>query len=241
MEIGDLTWTDVRDRETGFDVALLPVGSTEQHGPHAPIRTDALVATELARRAAEEEETVCLPPINIGVSEEHAEFDGTLYVSPDTFRSYVRETLESAASHGFDAAVVVNGHGGNIDALQEVCEELTREDVIFATEWTWWRSIDEDGYEMGHAGELETSLVKYLRPELVSDSDAEEGAESWGEFVSGSFVAYDTHEFSENGVVGDPRDASAEEGKYLFDISLGSLRRLIEYLRDERLSQSSVQ
>ncbi|MDY6774823.1 MAG: creatininase family protein [Halobacteria archaeon] len=229
MEIGDLTWTDVRDRETGFDVALLPVGSTEQHGPHAPIRTDALVATELARRAAEEEETVCLPPVNVGVSEEHADFDGTLYVSPDTFRSYVRETLESAATHGFEKAVVVNGHGGNIEALQEVCESLTRDGVVFATEWTWWRSLD-DGYDMGHAGGLETSLVKYLKPELVSDSDMTKGADSWGEFVSGSFVAYDTAEFSENGVVGDPTDSSAEKGKEVFETSLESLGELIDYL-----------
>jgi Uncharacterized protein, putative amidase len=124
MKLADATWTDLRDADTRL--ALLPVGSTEGHGPHAPLGTDTLNAETVAAAGAERYEdehgvpVVVGPPMTVGISKEHRAFDGTLWVSPDTFRSYVRETVESLAHHGFDRVVLVNGHGGNVDALREV-------------------------------------------------------------------------------------------------------------------------
>ncbi|MDY7081418.1 MAG: creatininase family protein, partial [Halobacteria archaeon] len=171
------------------------------------------------------------PPVNVGVSEEHRGFDGTLYVSPDTFRSYVGDILESASRY-FDNAVVVNGHGGNIDALDEVCARLYRDDTIFATEWTWWNALSLNA-DMGHAGELETSLVMYLEPDTVDEAD-EAGVESWGEFVNSAPVAYDTDEFTQNGVVGDPRQATAEKGERIFEDSVANLVELVEWVDENR-------
>ncbi|MFB6244257.1 MAG: creatininase family protein, partial [Halobaculum sp.] len=131
MNLTEVSWTDVRDAEP--DVALCPVGSTEQHGPHAPLGTDALNAVAVAEaaddRLAGDEDAptaVVAPPVHVGVAEEHRAFDGTLWVSPDTFRAYVRETLESLAFHGIDRAVLVNGHGGNVAALAEVARRVSR-------------------------------------------------------------------------------------------------------------------
>lgn len=223
LKIGDSAWTDVRNSPP--DVVLLPTGSTEQHGPHAPLSTDTLVAQEVAHDAAEETDAAVavLPTVPVGVSEEHRQFDGTLYVSPSTFRSYVADTLRSAPA---DSAVVVNGHGGNVDALQELCARLTRDEETFATHWTWWKSVDLGDAEMGHAGRVETSVLLHLAPELVDEPV--DGADSWGEYVEGAPTAYDSDEFTENGVVGDATEASAEEGERLYEGAVASLVRLSE-------------
>jgi creatinine amidohydrolase len=225
VNLGESSWTDVRDAPPR--VALLPVGSTEQHGPHAPLSTDALVAERIAREAGERAEGVAvLPSLPVGVSEEHAGFDGTLYVSPSTFRSYVAETALSAPA---DRVVVVNGHGGNIDALHEVCARLTRDDgAPFATHWTWWRAVDLGDAEMGHAGRVETSVLLHLAPELIEEEAVADGAESWGEYAETAPLAYDSDEFTEDGVVGDPTEATAEEGERLYDDAVDSLVRLVE-------------
>lgn len=225
MKHGDLTWTEARDRAD--DVALLPAGSTEQHGPHAPLKTDTLIASRIADKTAEKTDTLCLPPIPIGVSEEHRHFAGTLYASPSTFRNYVSDILQSLAEQDIEHAIIVNGHGGNIEALQEVCARHTRDGNLFATEWTWWRAIDG----MGHAGEIETSLLLHLEPGLVED-EREEGTDSWGRYVNGALVAYDSDEWTENGVVGDPTKASREKGEELFTTAVNDLTEIVEWVRE---------
>ena len=225
MNLDESSWTDVRDAAP--DVAVLPVGSTEQHGPHAPVSTDVLVAERVARDAGDRlDDAVVLPSVPVGVSREHAAFDGTLYVSPSTFRSYVAETARSAPA---ERVVVVNGHGGNVDALQEVCARLTRDDTApFATHWTWWRAVDLGEPSMGHAGRVETSVLLHLAPELVNEDSAAEGAESWGDYAETAPLAYDSDEFTDDGVVGDPTEATADEGRRLYEDAVDSLVRLVE-------------
>jgi len=228
VRLGDSTWTEVRDAEPS--VCLLPVGSTEQHGPHAPLSTDALVAESVAAEAgdASETETAVLPTVTVGVSEEHRRFDGTLYVSPSTFRAYVHDILSSAPS---EAVVVVNGHGGNVDALDEVCSRFTRDSEGFATHWTWWEAVDHADTEMGHAGAVETSVLLYLAPELVGEPV--EGVDSWGEYHETAPMAYDTDEFADDGVVGDATEATKGEGERMFSEAVESLCRLIERVGEE--------
>ncbi|MFC6862735.1 creatininase family protein [Halomicroarcula sp. GCM10025817] len=219
MELRDATWPDAEAVDT--DLAVLPVGSTEQHGPHAPLGTDVLTADAVARAgvAAHEGEVVVAPAIPVGVAEEHRHFPGTLWVSEDTFRDYVRETVGSLAHHGWDRVVVVNGHGGNVDALREVCGAVSRHDEAYAVPFTWFDAVDAP--DMGHGGPVETSLLRHTDPDSVDetrlDAAAEGGADGWGEWVEGVNLAYDTAEFSENGTVGDPREGSADRGRDLLD------------------------
>jgi len=234
MQLSESTWPQVRDLDT--DLAVIPVGSTEQHGPHAPLGTDMLTAEAVANAGVEayKKETgldvPIAPVIPVGIADEHRAFDGTLWVSPDTFRAYVRETAESLAHHGFDRLVFVNGHGGNVAALREVAGELSRHGEAYAVAFTWFDSIKSE-LPMGHGGPRETAVIRHIRPELINESEAETAGEQssdhWGEWVAGVNLAYDSNEFAENGVVGDPADSTAEDGKILLKQAAEKLCELL--------------
>ncbi|PSQ59536.1 MAG: creatininase [Halobacteriales archaeon SW_9_67_25] len=206
MHLSDVSWTDAD--AAGTDLAVLPVGSTEQHGPHAPLGTDALAAEAVADRGTDryDGEVVVAPTVPVGVAEEHRHFAGTLWVSEGTFRAYVRETVASLAGHGWDRVVLVNGHG-DIEAL-------------------------DGGVGMGHGGPLETSFVRALDPDLV-DPDrfaeaAADGADGWGEWQSGTNLAYDSAEFTDSGVVGDPGESSEAAGEQLLAAAGEALADLLD-------------
>ena len=234
MRLEESTWTDARDAET--ELALLPVGSTEQHGPHAPLGLDSMTAEAIAEAGADryadanDARPVVGPTIPVGVAEEHRAFDGTLWVSEDTFRAYVRETLSSLAGHGFDRIVVVNGHGGNADAIRELCGRVSRDGDAYAAGYTWFDAVEFD--QLGHAGPAETALIRHLFPELIRDDRLDEAAEGaadgWGEWVAGTNLAYDSDAFTDSGVVGDPRNGDAALGERLLDAAAAGLSELLD-------------
>jgi creatinine amidohydrolase len=234
MDLADATWTDVD--AAAADAALVPVGSTEQHGPHAPLGTDTLTARAVADAgaAAADDEVLVAPAVPVGVSEEHRAFAGTMYVSPDTFRAYVREAAASLAAHGVDRLAFVNGHGGNVDALAEVAARLTRDGVARAAAFTWFDAVD--GPPMGHGGAKETALLRATDPALVREDRVEAaregGADRWGDWVAGVNVAYDVEQFSENGVVGDPVDGAADEGRRMLEDAGEALADVLAALDD---------
>jgi creatinine amidohydrolase len=232
MRLADATWTDADAVET--DLAVLPVGSTEQHGPHAPLGTDHITAQAVAEAGAEAygAEVVVAPPVTVGVSEEHRQFAGTLWVSPDTFRATVRDVVGSLASHGWDRVVVVNGHGGNVAALGEACATVSRHDDAYAVPFTWFDAVGDHSADMGHAGPLETAFLRHTDPDLIREDRVEDAAagasDGWGEWTSHANLAVDVAEFSENGVVGDPREGGAERGAALLDLATASLVALLD-------------
>ena len=241
MHLESATWTDIADLET--DLAVVPAGSTEQHGPHAPLGTDTLTATAIAEAGADrfDEAVVVAPTIPIGVAEEHRQFPGTMWVSPSTFRAYVRDAVASLAAHDFDRVVLVNGHGGNVGALREVAATITRHDDAYAVPFTWFDAVGEHASEMGHGGPLETSLLRHLHPDLVREGRLEAArdgaAEGWGEWVSYANLAYDSAEFTDNGVVGDPMAGDAELGAELLERASAALVRLLEAVADRDVSR----
>lgn len=244
MDLGASTWTDAAAADT--ELALLPVGSTEQHGPHDPLATDALLATAVAEAGAADYdgEVVVAPTLPYGVSEEHRAFAGSLWLSPDVFRAAVGDVVESLAAHGWRRVVVVNGHGGNTAALREAGRDLTVPGERYVTSFTWFDAVDlpgisEEALRMGHAGPVETAALLATHPELVHDDRLEEGAEGaadrWGEWVSGVNLAYGVDEFSENGTVGDPSSATAELGEALLAEATDALVTLLEAVADRPL------
>ncbi|AWB26337.1 creatininase family protein [Halococcoides cellulosivorans] len=236
MDIAASTWTDLDAADV--EVVFLPVGSTEQHGPHAPTGTDSIAAERIAREAAaDREDAIVAPTIPVGVSAEHRQFTGTLWVSPETFRRYVRETIESCLAHDWRRIVVVNGHGGNSDALREVCAEISRAERAYAVAYTYFDAID--AADLGHAGPVETSIVADERPESVHPDrydDAAAGAgDSFGEYHVGTNLAYDFAEFTDNGTIGDPRGATAERGDEVVESAVDALDSLVDRVLDRSL------
>jgi len=234
MKLSEQSWTDARDSDA--DVALLPVGSTEQHGPHAPLGVDHLSAAAIAEAgaAAYDGEAVVGPTIPVGVAEEHRAFDGTMWVTEDSFRAYVGDSVRSLADT-FDRVVVVNGHGGNTDALRELCGRVTRDEDGYAVPFTWFDVVASD-VPLGHGGGVETSLMMHLYPELVREERFEEAAEGMGEnfgvFVDGTNIAYDFEAFTESGNIGDPNDASAALGEELLDEAAAELANVMAAVVD---------
>lgn len=236
MYLAERTWTEVDAAPPRG--AFVPIGSVEQHGPHAPLGTDLLIAEAVANRAASaiDMEVVVTPPVPVGIAEEHRAFAGSLWVSPDTFRDYVEEIAASLATHGIETVIFVNGHGGNVAALDEVVATLRRGDICRAAAFTWFRALADPPVPMGHGGAIETAAILAIDPTLIRDDRLEHAAlgasERWGRWIGGTNLAVDVDEFSENGVVGDPREATAALGTELLDEATAALVRVFDALVD---------
>ncbi|ELZ03532.1 creatininase family protein [Natrialba aegyptia] len=216
MHLETSSWPEIEDEAP--TAALVPVGSTEQHGPHAPVGTDTIIARAIAAAADREWDgtSVVLPPIPVGIAPYHGRFPGTLSISPETLRRYARDIVDSLAKScsSIDTVVFVNGHGGNGETLSHLAREVTESDAtdLTAYRWEWMRALDD---HVGHAGELETSVLLHLCPDDVDDPVAGD-ATTWASTVDGGVLHEFTDEFSENGAVGDATNASSEQGEEVF-------------------------
>jgi len=241
--LAEHTTTTAADVLEDVEVAIVPTGSVEQHGPALPLGTDFMAAEAVAATCRDRDDAVVLPTIPVGVSEHHRQFHGTLWTDPETFEDYVRDVIESMAFHGVRKAVVVNGHGGNTDALQRAARSLRREETAFVAPWNWWESLDGLAEELfgdagiGHADQMEASMMLRVADELVRESEmaeAEAGAsDSWGKSVHGANVGFDTIDFTDTGAVGEPTLATHEAGDRLFETASDELAALIDWLGEQ--------
>src|ERR1700693_5691584 len=174
-----MTWPEVDARiSEGVDAVLIPIGTTEQHGPHMPLDTDCLIARTLSARAAElgEAEGVSIlvaPTLNMTLSWYHMQFPGAIRLSTTTFFQVFQEVCDSLAHHGFENLVAVNGHGGNIAALTVAVNHYfeTTGRRVFLVQW-WDLAADTLGEVEGpmiHAEEAETSLAIALGQRVEMD------------------------------------------------------------------------
>lgn len=196
---------------SGARLVLVPVGSTEQHGPHLPLNTDSLIASAVAlgvadRLGGHDAGVWVAPTLEYGSSGEHQSFPGTVSIGTDALRLVVVELVRSLRTWA-DRVLLVNGHGGNLTALRAAVEQLVNE----GHEVSWAACATED-VDL-HAGRTETSLLLHLAPGLVRLSRAEAGdrrplAEILPLLIKGGVSAV-----SPNGVLGDPAGASAAEGR----------------------------
>ena len=242
---GELTWRQAKTRIKKMDVALLPVGALEQHGPHLPLDTDAFDADYLARRVAEacsDPKPLVLPLIPFGVSYHHADFTGTVGISNDTLAKMIYEIGMSVSRNGIRKLVIINGHGGNSPALNYAAQMINRDARIFVCVDTGETSdvdIDKiiDTPNDVHAGEIETSTGLAVRPQLVQMDRAKKHIPKFSSrylnFTSKRGVlwyAY-TRKISSSGVMGDPTKASAAKGDRIWEIMIAHLVSLVEDLK----------
>lgn len=215
------TTDEVRNRAAGVStqVAVLPVGSFEQHGPYLPLATDTLVACAVAREIAAAFPVHLLPPVTIACSHEHAAWPGTVSISAPTLHAVVTDIAASLRRSGVEALVVVNGHGGNYVLGNVVQESSARGErmALFPAAEDWEAARERAGVVSSlltdmHAGEIETSILLHAHPEFLRPG-----------YETSDFVADDRRHlltlgmsgYTDSGVIGRPSLGSAEKGEEL--------------------------
>jgi creatinine amidohydrolase len=243
--MNDLSQMTTEEARSAFDtarIAVLPIGATEQHGHHLAVRTD----TEIAYRFAAEitaglgESAVLCPTIPYGLSEHHVDFPGTLTLRPQTLRAILLDLAESIRQQGVDRIIVVNGHGGNIDAIRLAAREARRDLGVEMAHVMWAplaqdeiRAVIEPGELHNHACEIETSLALHLDPSLVRAEPVDDTRPPPTHHLvappAGPIDLPQSFEtFTTSGSLGHPSRATAELGEHLADTVL---RRALDFAR----------
>lgn len=242
MKLADLHWPEVSKLQPEKIVAVVPVGSMEQHGPHLPFQVDTLVSWRLAEDLEKSmPEILLLPPIWSGVSAHHMDFPGSITVRAQVFIDLLHDICTSLQHHGFRRVVLLNGHGGNRSSLEVLGQELFVEFGLTINTLAYWDLVPDlvkslkksKSKGMGHSGELETSLMLHLAPELVNQRDIPKGilgVEEEGP-TEGIKRYVNMKEHSAEGVIGMPSAASAEIGAKLYQGALNALQKAVRALQ----------
>ncbi len=226
LGLGGARWPTIEDDPP---LVLVPLGSLEQHGPHLPLATDAIVACaatqEVARRLdAAGVRVLVAPTLSYGASGEHEDFPGTISIGREALLLQLVE-LGRSACRWASGLVFVNGHGGNVDTLVDAVTCLRFEGRPVA--WTACGTVGGDA----HAGATETSLLRHLAPWAVRVDLAEAGALEPVEELMPRLRSVGVRTVSPNGILGDATVSSAEEGRLLFATVVDRLHRELS-LRD---------
>lgn len=230
LELDRMSWPEVKaGLSAGRDTVVIAFGATEQHGPHMPLATDALIGDHLARLVAERLDAFLAPTVRIGCSEHHLAFAGTLSIAEETFHAIVADLVRSLAKGGFRRVVLLPTHGGNFGPLAAAIAKLGDEPGIKVRALTDLGAlfaiaqlgVDEHDVPLGdgglHAGEWETSMLKAIHPDLVHLERGEPGYTGDPEAAVGAIFGQGVDSISPNGVIGDPSEASAEHGAAYWD------------------------
>jgi creatinine amidohydrolase len=230
-ELARLTWPEAEEALAKARLALVPVGSCEQHGPHLTLDTDIAIAMAFANRLADDlgELAVVCPPLGYGLSEHHLSFAGTLTLRAATFAGFLADVVESLVRWRIKRVLIVNGHGGNVDAIR-LSARAARRDHGALVAGVMWAQLGADeaarharSERYGHACEIETSVAMVLAPgSLHADRIAEPRPAGRADPLTDPPAAFVDrpiwfHEWTADGALGDPRHASAEIGTAVVD------------------------
>ncbi|MCI2423942.1 mycofactocin biosynthesis peptidyl-dipeptidase MftE [Saccharopolyspora sp. K220] len=206
--LADLTWPEIAE-VAEHSVLAVPVGATEQHGPHLPFTVDTEIAVELCARLAQRRSALVAPPVTYGSSGEHAGFPGTLSIGQEAIERLLVELIRSADA--FAGVVLVSAHGGNAEPVRRAVT-TARAEGRRVLAWTPTGRPDDT-----HAGRTETSVLLALRPDAVRLDRAEPGNTTPLPNLLDRLRTEGVRATSENGVLGDPRGATGEEGAQILE------------------------
>ncbi len=232
MIIQEMTMTEFEEGLKKTQTIIVPVGTTEEHGPHLPLATDMIHVYEMVKEAARRVDVFISPPVFFGLCRSTSQHPGTINISGDTFRSLVRDMVRSLYAQKMRNFIIISGHAGgtHMSSLAEVGELLLNElpeiniavvSLFDLIEKECMDIIETEGD--GHAGELETSLILHSKPHLVKGL-----GESFYPRMPPYFLVRDKRRYWPTGVWGDPTKASAEKGKRIFDIAVDKIVNLKE-------------
>ncbi|MFD1515043.1 creatininase family protein [Halomarina rubra] len=240
----ELTWPEVEAAlDAGTRTVVVAVGAIEQHGPHLPLVMDTLAGDELARRIAERlGDALAAPTIRPGCSGHHMDFPGTLTVPPEVLMDTIRAYCRSLDEHGFEHVVLVPTHGGNFAPVNTVAPEVAREldaNVVALADLDELMSLQNEGLrEAGvdyeepviHAGAVETAVVLAVAEGLVRTDELAVGHE--GDLSVSRLLSEGFRAITETGVLGDPREATADAGEAILERVTAAYVERIEAERD---------
>ncbi|MCW4050368.1 MAG: creatininase family protein [Candidatus Bathyarchaeota archaeon] len=248
IDIADMTSPEIKEAiENGYKTAVFAVGSNEQHGPCLTVSTDTILGDVLAYNVAEKlGNALKAPTINVGCSEHHMMFPGTITLRKETLHMVLKDYVTSLARHGFKKIIILPSHGGNFAPLQEVSKELKAidqnvdvvaytdligfVDYIMATSTDLGVSKEDSG---AHAGEAEVSMMMYAKPSSVREEltgDAKGYIGAFDEEATQKIFTHGIAALSPIGVLGDPKQASKEHGeRYINDLT----DAIVEYINSK--------
>lgn len=243
--IAEMTSPEFCEAVKEEDTVIIPVGSTEVLGTHGPLGADFFIASEVAARIGEQAQCLVSPTIPVGDTTELFSWPGTINIGFDTLKQFYLDICTSLIRHGLKRIFFLTTHGLNTRAV-DYCGRVLRQKGIPVSQAEWWRvafSVSEDLIESsespnGHGGEVITSVIKALKPELVDLSSATvEKLKSGAAFhiehtaTSGSpFYTYpDFIDLCESGGWGDPTQASEEKGVLIIE---RAVNKIVEFLKD---------
>lgn len=242
--VSDLTTTEFAQASPNVEVALIPVGATEQHGPNLAMGVDWRIAAAMAQRvaAALSPKVVVSPPLPFGLSAHHMAFPGTLSIGPVAFTAVLTDVVLSFKAHGINKVVFINGHKGNENILGVLITELNYRHGVEAAS-TFWMTQASDVIarhrktdRWGHACEIETAVAMALTADLVRPDALEPGdlIDDYGVLEDNyqPYAANVVRSFASrtrNGVFGDATQATLASGT---EISDAAVQRTADFVRD---------
>ena len=225
MNLQELSWDQAADAIARTSFAIVPVGAVEVYGTHLPQGSDGLVALEVSKRLAKRVGAVVTPLVPIGCSQSLMSFGGTLSVRSSSLKAYLSDICESLVTQGVKRILFINGHAGNVPLIGEICQEFIAKGTPCA-QVDWWRAAargasgvtDTGELAIGHAGEICSSVVMAVRPDLVDMRKAVNEQPNRGLVGKYPEVNQYDHPYkatTKSGTVGNPLTASAEKGEAL--------------------------
>jgi creatinine amidohydrolase len=237
-----MNWIDIKKAiHDGFKTVIIGVGSTEQHGPHLPTQTDALIADVVVNLIVQKlKNALQAQTIRVGCSDHHLPFPGTISLKKSTLKEIIYDYIESLQKHGFENIIFIPTHGGNFNPIKEAVEEATEKyskiKIFGYTDlWGFVDAEDKIAAEFNitkevagaHAGEVETSQMLALAENLVERGRFQPGYLGvLGEEEVEMLFKKGMPSLTDIGVIGDPTKASKERGKVYIE-------KLVEFLTDE--------
>jgi len=222
--------TSYKLHEKKKNIAIIPVGSVEQHGPHLPLGTDTIIPYELAKRISKNnnDKVIIAPPIFYGRSYFHKSFLGTISIRGEILVEFIEDVLCEFARNGVKKIILMNGHGGNVPSIKLAVEKFYRESSYEAKIFlvNWWelpnvKSIVNVEKDI-HAGRLETSIMLALGYEIKNELiiDGKHTSDLFEEVV-------DVGQFTKSGVIGSPTESSKSEGHKIIDEVVAKVMEII--------------
>lgn len=228
MRFAEMTAPEIRELSRDGTLLLAPIAACEQHGRHLPVFTDSMLCAAVSQgvEAALPDQVLLLPVLWLGASEHHLPFGGTLTASLPIYETLLVELLRPLLREGFRRALIVNGHGGNIDPLHVALRRLDAEfPQAILTGAAYWEIAEHElaalcqgpRKTMGHACEIETSMILHLRPDLVRRDRITDDPDTTPAYLRDTFWARDFARRTDHGAVGYPEQADARRGLLMLE------------------------